>query len=71
MGAHRGGGADAIAAQDRQNDPVMLDVRFGEPAEQPELGAAERLHPGPGRERHLGQIVVVGARIDRRRETTR
>ena len=65
MRAHRRRSAGAVAAQDRGHDPVVLDVRFGEPAEIAELGAAERLHPRPGRESDLGQIGVVGARIDR------
>src|SRR3954470_5321535 len=45
MGAHRGGGAGAVAAQDRHHHPVVLGVRFCKPSEIAELGAAERLHP--------------------------
>ena len=56
--------ADAVAAQDRVHHAVMLDVRLREPAEIAELGAAERLHARPRRQRHLGEIVVVRAGID-------
>ena len=40
-------------------------MRFRQPPEIAELGAAERLHPHPRRQRHLGEIGVVRAGIDR------
>ena len=65
MGAHRGRGADAVAAHDRHHHAVVLELRFRQPAEIAELGAAERLHPHPRRQGHLGDIAVLRAGIDR------
>ena len=65
MRAHGDGRPLAIAAQDRDHDPVMLHMRIGEAAERAKLRPAERLHPHPGRQRDFRQIGVVGAGIDR------
>ena len=46
-------------------------MRFREPPQIAELGAAERLHARPRRQRQLGEIAVVRAGVDRARETPR
>src|SRR5262249_54455986 len=43
----------------------VLDLGLSEPSEIAELGAAERLHPDPRRQGHLGDISVLRAGIDR------
>ena len=58
-------GALALAALDRRHHPVVLHVRLRQPPERAKLRAAERLHARPRRQRHLGQIGVVRAGIDR------
>ena len=58
MRAHRASCAKAVAAQDRHHHPVMFGVRFRQPAEIAELGAAKRLHPRPGRQRDFRDITV-------------
>jgi hypothetical protein len=42
----------------------MLGMRFGQSPEIAELGTAERLHPHPRRERHLGDVGVLRTGID-------
>ena len=46
------------------DDTIVFGVRFCEPAEIAELGAAERLYPDPRCQRHLGDVAVVRSRID-------
>ena len=53
-----------LAAQNRFHHAIVLDMRFGEPAEIAELRAAERLHPRPRRQRDLGEVGVVSAVVD-------
>src|SRR3954451_8652594 len=65
MGAHGGGGGGAVAAHDGGDGAVVLEVGFREPSEIAKLGAAERLHPHPRRQRHLGDVAVLRAGIDR------
>lgn len=43
----------------------MLGLRLCQAAEIAELGAAERLHADPRRQRDLGDVTVLRARIDR------
>ena len=57
--------APAVAAQDRDHHPVVLDMGFRQPSEIAELRAAERLHARPRRDRHLREIIVMRAGIDR------
>ena len=42
--AHRARGAGLVAAQDREHDPVMLDMRLGEASDQAELRAGTAAH---------------------------
>ena len=64
MVAHCRRRAGLVAAQDRDHDAVVLGMRLGQAPEIAELGAAERLHPHPRGERHLGDIGVLRAGID-------
>ena len=50
-----------LAAQDRDNDLVVLDIGFRQTSQIAELCTAERLYPRAGRDRNLRQIAVVRA----------
>jgi hypothetical protein len=64
MGTHRARGPGPVAAHDRQHEAVVFGVRLGQPAEIAELGPAERLHPHPRRQGHLGDVAVLRTGID-------
>src|SRR5579863_9385331 len=65
MRAHRVRGANAVAAQDRQDHAVMFGMRFRKPPEIAELGAAKWLHPRARRQRDFRDMAVLRAGIDR------
>src|SRR5207247_384264 len=57
VGAHRGRGAVAVAAQNRLDHAFVLGVRPREPAEVAKLRAAERRDP---RARRIGLLREIG-----------
>ena len=59
MRVHRAGCPFAVAAQDRDDDLLMLHMRLRQPAERAKLRAAERLDPRPCRQREFRKILIV------------